>query len=107
MATKTTQVQKATEKQTEALRTLASVLVAHGAPVGAPFSWFTVPSLAAMVSLDPATAADWAIALVHAIFRERTLPGAVTVATKGVGNAARAVRRALALETSAGARLAA
>jgi hypothetical protein len=108
MTTTTTQLEKAIAKQTEALRALADVLVAHGAPAGAPFTWFTVPSLGAMISLDPATASDWAITLVHAIFREPRLPGAVTTATKGVGNAARGVRRALAhAEASASRRLAA
>ncbi len=98
---KTTQVSKATTKQRQALEALASTLVAHGAPAGAPFAWLPVPSLAAIMSLDPATAAEWGIALVHAIFREDKLPNAVTTATKRVGNAARGVRRALEYQRKA------
>jgi hypothetical protein len=95
MANAMTPVRKALLRQQHALAVLADTLVAHGAASYDPFGQYDVPSRTAMLSLDPKTAADWAIVLVHAIFRKRTLPGAVTTATKGVGNAARALRHAL------------
>ena len=82
-----------------ALDVLAGVLAARGEPVNAPFARFMVPPLVEP-SLDPASAAEWAIALVHAVFHAGPRSGALTAATKAVGTAALGVKRALAKEAS-------
>jgi hypothetical protein len=94
----TIQVKRARLRLQRTLAGLAAVLVEHGAPAYDPFGPYEVPSRTAMTSLDAADAADWGIALVHAIFQKRRLPGAVTTATKEVGNAARALRHAVERE---------
>lgn len=98
MANPTSRLEHAITRQHEAIDLLATALVAHGEPAGAPFAGLAVPSPDALRRLDAATLADWGIALVHLVFRTRSLPRAVTDATKQVGNAARRVRRVLERE---------
>jgi hypothetical protein len=87
----------------EALALLAGALAEHGEP---SFERFGVPSLRALGKLDAATAADWTILLVHAVFHGCRPRHALTVALKGAGTAALGVRRALAREAARSARIA-
>jgi hypothetical protein len=65
-----------------------------------------VPPLAALSAADAATAAAWAITLVHGVFA-MVKPGRTLIAVaKRVGNAALGVRRALALEAARQGRIA-
>jgi len=94
----TPRLTKAIQRQQQALADLAATLVAHGAPSSDPFGQYGVSARTDVQSPAPAVVADHAIQVVHAIFRKYPLPSAVSQATKRVGNAARALRRAIALE---------
>jgi hypothetical protein len=98
MSTTSPRLTKAIERQHQALADLAATLVAHGAPSDDPFRKYGVSARTNPRSLAPAAVADHAIDLVHAIFRVYPLPSDVTKATKRAGNAARALRRVIALE---------
>jgi hypothetical protein len=92
-----TSVDTAWSKLVPALAGLSIELMAQGQPP---------PPIRAVLELPRGDAADATIALVRAVFRLRIYSGALTLAAKRAGNAARGVRRALAYEDARRARVA-